>query len=77
MTTEKRFNTFKNKFIKLSEGEQFCKKCRGRGMVPNKSKEKFFPFSKRQFLICNICLGDGKIDWVEKVIGKTYKGFVE
>ena len=64
------FNKYKNKLIYLKEGEDFCKKCKGKGMVTIKGKFRFIFSTKYHTLKCNVCLGDGKIDWIEKVTGK-------
>jgi len=64
------FNKYKNKLIYLKEGEEFCEKCKGKGMVTIKGKFRN-PFdTKYHTLRCDVCLGDGKIDWIEKVTGK-------
>jgi len=64
----KRLNRHKNILIELKEGEIFCKKCNGKGLIPNKRRNT--PITTSKYLICNVCLGDGKIDWVENVTGK-------
>lgn len=69
---EKRFNVVKKQFITLSGGEEFCKKCRGKGVVPfrgNAYKNPNTPAAN--YLRCSECLGDGKIDWVERATGKN------
>ena len=70
MSYDIRFNKFKNKIISIREGEQFCKKCKGTGVVPNRSKYQI-PFVLSKYLTCSECFGDGKIDWVELVTGKS------
>jgi DnaJ-class molecular chaperone len=61
-----RFNWHKQKHITLDEGEYFCKKCNGSGVVSRSNS-----YHKRKgSLICNECLGEGKLDWVEKAVGK-------
>lgn len=64
----RRYNSFKRMIIELAEGEQFCKKCLGRGEINRRKPDK-----KIKKLVCNKCLGEGKIDWIEKVVGKTSK----
>lgn len=64
-----RLNRYKNRLISLKDGEQFCQKCRGKGVVPQ-SPMPHPPFSKSTQLVCDICFGDGKLDWVEKATGK-------
>lgn len=61
---EKRYNSEKKQLIELYEGEEFCSKCKGKGRVPIRDNI---------MLRCNLCNGDGKIDWVEKVTGKRSK----
>ena len=71
MNNEEVYNKYKRKVIVLSEGEEFCKKCRGRGVVYAPGKLKNPSFTTKVYpLRCNECLGDGKIDWIEKVTGK-------
>lgn len=62
-----RYNKLTKTHLTLNEGEEFCKTCRGEGMVILKRNYLPKPVSA---LVCKDCLGDGKIDWVEKVIGK-------
>ena len=57
----RRYNSHKKQIIELCEGEEFCPKCFGKGKVPIRDNI---------VLTCNICAGDGKIDWVEKITGK-------
>ena len=51
--------------MKLKEDEVICPDCNGKGSVPASSmtgveyKEK-----------CEKCLGSGKLDWVEIIVGK-------
>ena len=71
---EKRYNAFLRKHISLNEGEHFCPKCDGKGKVNQKTRD-FTKFNTIQ-LVCSECLGDGKIDWVEEVIGKKRRLYV-
>jgi len=45
------------KKVILSEGEEYCEYCNGTG-------------SYKDYDNCPKCLGTGKFDWIEKVIGK-------
>ena len=63
----KRYNAFHRKHITLEEGERFCTKCDGKGKVP---RNNTILGQTVILLVCNECLGDGKIDWVEEVVGK-------
>jgi DnaJ-class molecular chaperone len=53
--------------MKLNEGEVLCDNCNGSG-------ESLFPYQalKKE---CTKCQGDGKLDWVEAVVGKKPKPF--
>lgn len=66
MITDKVYNINSKQYIFLDEGEEFCPKCRGRGRIIKKSKGE----KPRISLICSTCYGMGKLDWVEKVVGK-------
>jgi hypothetical protein len=66
---EKRYNTVYNSYVELKEGEEFCPLCKGRGRVVGAINERF-PSCARPALFCHKCLGTGKLDWIEKVIGK-------
>ncbi len=70
--TDLRYNKFKKIHLKLNEGEEFCKRCDGSGMVKS---AKSYPglIKKHGLLLCIDCMGDGKIDWVEKATGKRRK----
>jgi len=61
-----RYNWHKKKHISLEEGEYFCKKCNGAGVVSRTNAVH----KKAKKLICDKCLGEGKLDWVEKAVGK-------
>jgi DnaJ-class molecular chaperone len=67
MKQEKYFNSFCNKYIIINDGEELCFKCKGKGTV------KITNIFNRQSIIlkCDKCLGDGKIDWVDKATGKN------
>ena len=43
--------------LPLKEGESYCTNCDGTGRVVSGDR-------------CQKCLGTGKLDWVEKVVGK-------
>ena len=69
---DKQYNMFLRNYITLKDGERFCEKCKGRGKVPKMAKPQG---TGTAMLVCNECLGDGKIDWVEEVLGKKRKVF--
>lgn len=61
-----RFNWHKQKNVTLEEGEYFCRKCSGSGVVPRSNASNKVVGN----LICDKCLGEGKLDWIEKAVGK-------
>jgi len=65
--TDLRYNKYKKTLLTLNEGEEFCKICHGDGMIPSKRAHPGKYFS----LTCKHCMGDGKIDWIEKATGKS------
>ena len=67
---DKQYNSFLKNYIILQEGEQFCPKCKGKGLVRIKNATSI---GAKFSLKCDKCLGDGKIDWIEKVTGKKVK----
>lgn len=64
-----RYNSYKKKYITLKEGEYFCKTCDGAGVVIRSNSTN----KKVGKLTCHKCLGEGKLDWVEKAVGKQPK----
>lgn len=69
------FNQHKHRLITLREGEEFCEKCRGEGVVVLRGN--LLSLFAKKYLTCSGCQGDGKIDWIERVTGKpktVYKG---
>lgn len=60
-----RLNKFKNILISLKKGEEFCPKCDGKGRIKTNRFNQ-----EGKYLKCSKCNGDGKIDWVEKAVGK-------
>ena len=53
------------KKLELLEGEMICPKCNGTGVYYNKYDISTFTCSK--------CLGEGKLDWIENIVGKQNK----
>jgi DnaJ-class molecular chaperone len=57
---------------KLKKGEIICDKCDGSGCIPKKQwtmvdyKHISYDWSYK----CDKCKGEGKLDWVENVVGK-------
>ncbi len=69
----KKYNKLRKVFTELKDGEQFCKVCHGEGMV---KARKGVEFKNRELLVCHACYGTGKLDWVEKVVGKKSNLFI-
>lgn len=67
---EIRYNKFLKGLISLREGEEWCGKCHGDGVVICKRDSGMF--RKGHPLTCNECMGDGTVDWVEKATGKKH-----
>jgi len=70
--TDLRYNKFKKIHLSLNEGEEFCKKCDGDGMVNTKKLQNRL-LKSYVSLVCKNCMGEGKIDWIEKATGKKRK----
>jgi DnaJ-class molecular chaperone len=66
--TNSRYNKLTKTHLTLNKGEEFCKTCRGEGMVV--LRRDYTSLKTSSSLVCKDCLGTGKIDWIEKVIGK-------
>lgn len=62
-----RYNFYTHKNITLEKGEEFCPKCKGTGAV-----QKINPYfrKKKIGLMCDLCAGEGKMDWVSYVMRK-------
>jgi hypothetical protein len=54
-----------NPNVNLKKGEYLCKPCNGWGRILNEDSLLRTPFLK-----CPVCLGDGKLDWIENIVGK-------
>jgi hypothetical protein len=52
--------------MNLKDGETICPECNGTGRSLRGKDEKD-PFG---WLFCPKCVGSGKLDWVEMVVGK-------
>ena len=75
MLKDKRYNVNRRRHIELREGEKFCPKCDGRGIVPLKKRTILKRSST--MLQCNVCLGSGVLDWVEAATGKNQRNGVK
>lgn len=67
---EQRYNAVRRCIIELNAGERFCPKCDGKGMLPKYNTKCRVLYTPLQ---CNICLGTGKLDWIEEATGKSNK----
>ncbi len=65
-----RYNKYKKQLDDLKDGEEWCPKCKGKGIVKYPGIARL----PRKGLICSECFGDGKIDWIEKATGKNQMG---
>lgn len=61
-----KYNKHKKHLVDLNEGEEWCPKCKGVGVIKLPGITGWF----NKTLICSECFGDGKIDWIEKATGK-------
>lgn len=61
------YNILLKKRIHLNEGESFCFKCKGKGIVKH-SQKTMSPATI--LLVCDKCLGSGKLDWIEIATGQ-------
>lgn len=51
----------------LKEGETICPECKGKGEFPVLTGKGII----RWYDACEKCLGHGKLDWVEMIVGKS------
>lgn len=54
--------------MKLNPGEVKCNECNGSGEIVIDED-----LSCYTFYICSKCNGDGKLDWLENIVGKKVK----
>jgi len=66
---EGRYNKHLKCRIYLNEGERSCPKCQGAGTLVTRRRGR----SRVISLVCNKCLGYGKLDWVEDATGRIAK----
>ena len=52
--------------MKLKDGEVVCHKCNGTGKLKEWGMGGGFTVTPE----CHVCCGEGKLDWIERVIGK-------
>ncbi len=52
--------------ITINEGEIRCSDCRGNGVI----SVKIGPGNRIRSSLCDKCQGEGKLDWVENIVGK-------
>jgi len=56
--------------VDISEGEIICPKCEGRGTVTKMVPSVVDPKAYVEAIItCKKCNGDGKLDWIQRVVG--------
>ena len=56
--------------IELNDGDVICPKCKGSGKPEFNGIKKGELFLTKPFPECEHCNGEGKLDWVEAVVGK-------
>jgi len=56
--------------MKLKPGESKCEECKGKGKIPSEDNPNIFMGRVGSMSSCPTCQGTGKLDWIEKVIGK-------
>ena len=66
------YNGWCNKEIELYEGEEVCVECDGVGMKLIFEDDLWSYIGRK---MCNKCLGDGKFDWIEKIMGKPPRSY--
>jgi excinuclease UvrABC ATPase subunit len=54
--------------VKLEEGEVFCNKCKGEGVIPLDEKR----YLNGSWYSCSRCRGTGKMDWISNIT-RSYK----
>jgi len=53
-------------FLNLKEGEMICPDCIGLGIL----NLDHLPKDVDSWIECKLCHGEGKIDWIENIVGK-------
>ncbi len=56
-------NYWTREFLNLTDGEEICTECRGYGMIMTSLLHE-------DHKMCHKCWGHGKLDWIEKAVGK-------
>jgi len=59
--------------MKLEEGEGICDQCIGTGYELNIPIERYNAGYYNKHYKCSKCQGEGKLDWVENIVGKKPK----
>jgi len=57
------YNEWKERFIELSSGEELCPECKGKG-CSHWGRD----FEAKYNMECFRCYGEGKIDWITKLM---------
>jgi len=61
------------KLAKLGPGESHCPDCGGSGIFKIDDQRDHNKIGIVDHILCDKCLGTGKLDWVEKIVGKEEK----
>ena len=67
---EETHNHFTYLPVFLEEGEVLCSKCHGEGVVWRVTIETI---QNKEDFLCKKCLGSGKLDWLENMMGGKKK----
>lgn len=62
----KPLNDYINPNITILVGEYLCEPCNGWGRIINEDGTL-----RTLYVQCPRCLGDGKLDWIENIVGKS------
>jgi len=52
---------------KLNDGEYYCPECKGKTLV---IQTEYLKSGSNKLMACPICLGTGKLDWIDFTKGK-------
>lgn len=56
--------------MKLEKWEEKCDQCNGKGWILAKNDPNSYLWIEDEKIICPKCEGTGKLDFIEKIVGK-------